>query len=134
MVVGSSQGASVVCGGLSARQCEQHGPQHESGGEKPEPVRKVPSGEEDRGRQPSNAPAELLRQHLVRGQILAAKIAGEEQERDDDAPDEVAEHELQESQIGAEGEPRQADNRHRAGLGGNHRSHDHHPGRSSADG
>src|SRR5215472_1644418 len=58
----------------------------------------------------------------------------QEEDRDDDAGYEVAEHDLQEAEVAGEGESRRADDRQRGGLGGDDRKADGPPrGRPSAE-
>src|SRR5437763_1354056 len=53
-------------------------------------------GDEERRGERAHAPAEALLEELVDGHELAADVRRDEEKRDDDPPDEVAEDELQE--------------------------------------
>ena len=65
---------------------------------------------------------------MVGGQHFAAEVTREEEQRDDDAAEHVAEHDLQEAEVAGEGYAGDGDDGERRGLGGDDGEGDRPPG------
>ena len=87
--------------------------------------------QEDRGRDRAHGAAEPLLQQLVGREDLAAEVGGDEEDGDEQPPDDVAEHELEERPIPAVGGAGRADERERARLGGDDAGGDGPPGHAA---
>ena len=79
------------------------GGEHDGRQEESHAVGDVAHDDEERGGEHLDLEAEATFEQLVDGQEFAAKVGGDEQERDDDAPEQVAEDELEKLKISAAG-------------------------------
>ncbi len=81
------------------------GEQEEAGGEL---VQRVPE---------ASVVTEAAIDELVGGQHLAAKVARQKEQRDDNAPEHIAEYDLKEAEIAGKGDTRDGDDGQGAGFG-----------------
>ena len=105
----------------------RHDRDHERGREQPDAVGQRSRDQEDHRRQRLDARAEAALQQLVRREQIAAEVGRDEQQADEDAADDVADRELQERHVAGVGLRRNADERQRAGFGGDDREADRPP-------
>ncbi len=101
-----------------------HQGQRDRPGEDPDPVAQEPGDEEERGDQPPGRDAEAGLQPGIRGLLLAGEVTGQEPSGHGDAPEEVAEGELEEGQVAARADPGHRDDGERARLRGHDREQD----------
>ena len=99
------------------RDARGHG-QDEGGRVQADPVAERAVEEEDRGGHRAHGAAEALLQQLVGRVDLAAEVGGDEEDGDEQPPDDVADHELEERPVAAVGGAGGADEGERARLGG----------------
>src|SRR5207245_1188852 len=105
---------------------------YEGDGRNANPFGNRAGDQESAGGDGAHAFAKALFDQRVGGEKLAAKIAGQQQQDDEHAADQVAEDQLKEGQISAIGNGRRPDDGQRGGLGGHDRKGQRPPGRGAA--
>ena len=102
--------------------------QNEGRGMEADAVAQGSGEQEDSRRGGAHGPSEALLKDLVRGEDLAAEVRGQEEERNDEAADYVAEDELQEREVSGVGRAGRTDESERARLGRDDAGGDGPPG------
>ena len=117
-----------ACQIARAGQGQEEGTQHQAGGKQPEAVRQRSRDQEEAGCQLLDRATEAIAEQLVDGQHFAAEVGRHKEQAHHEPAHDVAERELQEGEVGAEGVAGDADEGDGAGLGRDDRRHYNPPG------